>query len=162
MKKIQLTQGREALVDDNDFEVLNGHKWSAEKRKHTFYAIRKNDGNKTVYMHRQILAAPKGRVVDHDDHDGLNNQKNNLQLVSSGQNNMNRRGLEAKNTSGVSGVHWFKRDQKWHAQVRHNGKRVHLGYFRHLEDAAMAVINFNPEKATESELCTAAPSTAVA
>ena len=77
MKEIQLTRGKFALVDDDDFERLNAHKWYADPIRHTYYAkrrVRRSDGGWTsLYMHHAILRVDAKCIeVDHVDRDGLN------------------------------------------------------------------------------------------
>ena len=82
MKRIVLTQGKYALVDDEDFERLNQFKWCVMKGLRTIYAYRKSPMIKgkqdTIYMHHEIIGKPqKGFVADHIDGNGLRNTKNN-------------------------------------------------------------------------------------
>lgn len=99
MKKIKLTQGKFAMVDDEYFNELSKFKWYSSKyyKDHCYYAIRR-EGGKTILMHRQIMQTPKGMVTDHKDHDGLNNQKSNLRVCSHAENIRN----SAKTMNGTS------------------------------------------------------------
>jgi len=140
-KEIQLTQGQVALVDDSDFEWLNQWKWHANKILHTFYAARNKRSllgkRETIYMHRVIMDAPDGLEVDHEDGEGLNNQRHNLRICTTSQNQMNR-AKDNDNTSGYKGVYWHKLRRKWNAQIWLNGTHQHLGYFPTAELAARA------------------------
>lgn len=139
MKTIQLTQGKVALVDDEDFERLSEHKWLAVRGyKETFYAARRVS-KKTVYMHWIVLDVPipSHIEVDHIDGDGLNNQLSNLRLATRQENSRNMRKPES-NTSGVKGVVWHKKGKKWQAQIKTNGKNIYLGLFTSKEDAYKA------------------------
>jgi len=131
MKEIVLTQGKVALVDDEDFEFLNQFKWYAHKQKYTFYAVR-NETNpdskkrKTIKMHRFLLRVTKPKTfVDHKDHNGLNNQKHNLRESTHAQNQMNRNCYEGFKYKGVS----YIKLNKWRARIKFNQKQIHLGYF---------------------------------
>lgn len=147
MKKIPLTQGKFALVDDEDYERMLRWEWHAAKDGHTYYARSwKGETIKLVPMHREIMRAKNGQIIDHIDGDGLNNQKANLRFCTTSENILNVRDLQSRNSSGVSGVNWCKREEKWFARVQMSGKRTVLGYFQHLEDAAMAVINYQPKQ----------------
>lgn len=92
MKRIQLTQGKFALVDDADFEWLNQWLWHvADKDKdNSCYAIR-HLGRTKIGMHRVIMQAPKNRQVDHRDGNGLNNCRNNLRMCTHSENLQNQR-----------------------------------------------------------------------
>lgn len=79
---------------------------------------------------------PAGEI-DHIDGDGLNNRIHNLRDVSHAENMKNLR-LLATSTSGISGVGWHKRGNKWQARVRVNNKRIHLGLFNTKSEALAA------------------------
>ena len=96
MRLIPLTQGKFAQVDDEDFMSLNQYKWFAHKNGNNFYAIRNSpriQGKQLkIRMHEIILGNSKDKmVIDHIDHDGLNNQKKNLRFVTVSQNCKNKR-----------------------------------------------------------------------
>lgn len=75
--------------------------------------------------------------IDHIDGNGLNNRLGNLRVVSNIENQRNAR-KRVDNTSGVSGVIWDKRDQKWRAQIRVNRKNIYLGLFTDKSEAISA------------------------
>jgi len=84
MKRIPLTQGKFAIVDDKDFESLSQHKWFALETKYSWVAARKItvDGKQIkVYMHRVIMNAPRGTRVTHIKHNELDNRKENLKMT---------------------------------------------------------------------------------
>jgi hypothetical protein len=95
----------------------------------------------TFMAHRVIWLLQTGKwpdsEVDHIDGDRSNNKWENLRLATHSQNNMNKSAL-SNNTSGVKGVFWNKRIQKWQSQIGLNGKRIHLGYYENIKDAAAA------------------------
>ncbi len=125
MKQIELTQGKVAIVDDEDYEWLNQWKWYALKHRSTFYAVRNVDNypkQKKVYMHREILKPATYLFTDHINRNGLDNQRHNLRPVTNAQNQWNQ-------IKKYNGVTWHKKDQKWVVRIRHNGKRFYLGGF---------------------------------
>lgn len=142
MKKIQLTQGKVALVDDMDYAWLNRRKWYAKQYRCIYYAQRSIGGRrnrKLELMHRVILELHAGdkRQCDHRDGDGLNNRRTNLRICTGMQNIQSSR----KRTTGTSkykGVHWFRRDGKWYSKIQIRGKQRHLGGFESEIDAAKA------------------------
>jgi len=77
---------------------------------------------------------PLEKQVDHINGNSLDNRIKNLRLATVRQNSFNQ-SLSKRNTSGVTGVRWVKRDKKWVAYIRFNGKQTHLGYFANKEDA---------------------------
>ena len=134
MKKILLTQGKVALVDDKDFESLNAFKWCATKDHNTFYAQRKSptiNGQQTILMHREIMNIPDGMQTDHIDRNGLNNQKENLRVVTNQQNAFNQ---------NAKGYTFNKPMQKFQAKIKLNGKQIHLGYFETASEAREAYL----------------------
>lgn len=130
MKTIELTQGKVALVDDENFEKLNQYKWCVFKPGTVFYAVRNTRGvnpRRLIYMHRIITNAPESMAVDHINGNGLDNCKSNLRVVTRRQNNQNK---HIEKSSIFPGVSWNKRDENWKAQIKINGKSKYLGCFK--------------------------------
>ena len=141
MKAIPLTQGKVALVDDEDFEWLSKWKWYAWKSKNGWYAMHnkwspKAKKQKIIRMHRFILGTKKDQEVDHKDHNGLNNQRTNLRSCTHLENCMNQRPRKDC-SSKYKGVHWRKSCKKWQCRIACHGKQHHLGYFKSEYDAAL-------------------------
>jgi hypothetical protein len=142
MKKIKLTQGKFALVNDLDYKFLTQWKWYTRKCGTTWYAaraIRSESAICTIYMHRVILERTghaNFRQTDHRNGDGLNNQRRNLRPATHTQNQQNRR--PQINESGYKGVSWDTPNKNWRAQIRLNGKLKNLGNYRNKLDAAKA------------------------
>ena len=92
--------------------ILGKHKWNAYPNvMGGFYAacrIFRNGKNTTLYMHRLIMGEPKGKQVDHWNHDTLDNRRSNLRIVTNRQNNENRAGAYKNSKSGIRGVSPFK------------------------------------------------------
>ena len=140
---IPLTRGKFAIVDADDYLHLSKHTWFAEGTSKNCYAVRKENG-RSIKMHRQIMNAPAHLVVDHIDHNGLNNRKENFRVCTFAENCRNMRSTASK-TSRYKGVHWNKRMGKWAAQITFENKNYHLGYFTDETAAARAY----DEKAAE-------------
>lgn len=136
MKHIELTQGQRAIVDDEDFEKINQHKWYAAKRGYTFYAQRMVN-KKAVHMHRIIMSPSEEQEVDHINGSGLDNRKENLRSVARTQNQWNR-GRQRNNRSGYKGVGWNIGHNKWTARIKVNSKTLFLGSFIDKKEAALA------------------------
>ena len=135
MKEIKLVNNKGiVLVDDKDYETLSHHKWYLLNSKNKKYAITSID-SLTKLMHRIIMKEPKDLQIDHIDGNGLNNKKENLRIVTSSQNNMNR--SKFKNSiSKFKGVQF--ENNKWRSRIRLNKKLYHLGMFENEIDAAKA------------------------
>ena len=131
MKKVSVTQGI-ALVDDGDYHLVVGHKWSCSNG-----AAMRYDHGIPIYMHRLIMDAPKGVEVDHINGNRLDNRRCNLRLCTHKQN-MQNRGGERNTSSRYKGVHWDKNARKWRSMIGVDGKVRHLGYFEIEDEAALA------------------------
>ena len=141
MKKIKLTQGKYAIIDDKDYEELSKHKWYAafDLRVKKYYARRRVSGTSTkLNMHRFILNTPKGMFTDHINRNTLDNRRKNLRTCTSNQNAYNSE-KPSCNTSGYKGV-TFKY-KKWQVIIKASGKQIYLGRFTNKEDAARAYNN---------------------
>lgn len=101
--------------------------------------VEQDGSRKQVKFHRYITDAPTELLVDHVNHNTLDNRLCNLNFVSKIENAQNRKGLDANNTSGVRGVYWNKNNNTWRARVKANGKNIEIGSFKCLEDAEKAV-----------------------
>ncbi len=143
MKKIPLTQGYFALVDDEDFAWLSKHKWQVSKFPNTDYAVRSKTirykKREKIQMHRLIvgLSIRDKQECDHIDGNGLNNQKNNLRVCSRQQNRHNSKSNKCS-SSQYKGVAWHKQHKKWGANITINEKAISLGSFNDELQAARA------------------------
>jgi hypothetical protein len=129
--------GTKFYVDyDNFIHHVMDYRFCRDNNGYVMYSSRK-DGLCHKYLHRIILDCPDNMMIDHIDHNKLNNMKSNLRICTNQQNNMNA-SKRKDNTSGVIGVCWYKANEKWMARIKLNSKDIHLGYFDSLEDAAQA------------------------
>lgn len=152
MKEIKLTQGKVALVNDEDYDWINQWKWYAAKHRNTFYAVRSVrigiNKRKTVKMHRIVLGLNDRKIIiDHSDMNGLNNQRNNLRIASFSENNSNVKSYK-NSSSKYKGVTLRKYDGSkygethyWVARIRKNNVLYQLGSFKS-EIAAAKAYNF--------------------
>lgn len=124
MKKIPLSKGQFALVDDDDFDAVSALKWhwSYGYAVHTEYlgGGRSKPRYKSLRMHRFIMDAINGMDVDHINHNPLDNRRSNLRVCTRGQNRSNS--LKRKGVSRYKGVSWAKARGRWVAQIRKDGK----------------------------------------
>lgn len=151
-KCIELTQGRVAIVDDDDFEILNQCKWhygwGYAKRRVYFGGGR----SKYLRMHRVIMNPPDGIQVDHKNGDGLDNRRCNLRIATAHQNLSNQKTQTnpAKHSryKGVSLARYYRRrrdgtevtglSRPWRAYIVKNNRQHPLGNFATQEEAARA------------------------
>ncbi len=130
------------MVDDEDFEFLNQRKWALHLCRGKSYAVRSQwvPSKKklaALRIHRELLKAPVGMQVDYIDGNGLNNQKSNLRVCTNQENCRNRRPY-SNGTSKYKGVHWHKKDCKWHARIVTGTRRIQIGSFTSEIEAAKA------------------------
>ena len=136
---------QKVLVDEEDWDLVNQYKWHIWGRdsRNSLYALTKipapetKRGKKDLPMHRLIMNAPKGMQVDHINHNGLDNRKQNLRICTPGQNRQNQ-GKTRSNTSGFKGVSYFKITGKWRAGINTENGTIGIGYYDTPEEAAMA------------------------
>lgn len=139
MKEIPLTQGKVALVDDEDFDHLSTFNWHAARYQRggldeIWYAVRTELPSRyTVYMHRQVMPAQPGHVTFHKNRDGLDNRRANLQTGPRWQVVAHRR---VKPRDLPRGVYPIPRCKNLQALIRISGKIMHLGCFADVEEAA--------------------------
>lgn len=148
-KEIPLTQGYVALVNVEDYErVMAVGPWHADVDRYpdgsvrNVYAVRSfrkaDDAYPQQPMHRFVLGVSNQKIlVDHRDHNGLNNRKKNLRLSSCQQNGANRR-MNRCAKSKHKGLTWEKDRKRWRARITVNGKQKRLGSFKDERSAALA------------------------
>ena len=144
-KQIPLTKGKFSIVDDADFEWLSQWKWhygtnGYAVRTENYYDLDGTRKCRKIGMHRHILGINGDLCGDHKDGNTLNNQRYNLRVATSSQNQMNRI-FPRSSSSQYKGVSWSKAREKWKVSIVKLGKRKHLGYFNSEQDAAL-VYNF--------------------
>ena len=138
-----MNQPRYSKVDPEEYYRLRKYEWVAQTIGKCCYARRRIAGGKKsrgsiVYMHQDIIKAPKGKVIDHVNNDGMDNRNANLRAATPSQNMHNRKKYDRKSSSKYKGVHWYKQYSKWTARIRYENKRIFLGYFESEIDAAKA------------------------
>ena len=131
MKKIELKSGDFALVDDDDYEFLTQRKWYLSRAG---YAIA---GEERKKMHRLILGAKPGELVDHIDRNKLNNQRSNLRIVDM-EGNVHNQQKRTGTANKYKGTSYVPRLGLWQSRCRIRGNDFFLGYFSSEEAAAYA------------------------
>lgn len=122
MKKIQLSgkhgKGLEVILDDDDYEKFKNKRWHLLDGR---YAANGHD-----YLHRLIMEAPKGKVVDHLNHNTLDCRKKNLRVVSQAENCQNVKS---------PGYYFEKWCNKWHVEYR----KINFGRYKTEKEAQRAI-----------------------
>lgn len=132
-----------AFIDDEDYDLIKNITWNVFFGKNGVkYARgrvkdcdRQKYGQTLVRMHRVIMSASDDQLVDHIDHDGLNNRRSNLRIVTQAQNSMNMR---TRNTVGFKGVAFVKKKKLYKARIRVNNVLIQGGMFKNKFKAALA------------------------
>ncbi len=152
MRKIQLTNGGFSLVDDADYDWLNQYMWFRSSSGYAHYDFRNSvlcevPKSPCTSMHRLILGLPNGdkRKSDHRNHIPLDNQRDNLRICTTSENQHNRSLTKRKTSSQYKGVHWNSRAKKWYARIWLNKKIIVLGSFS-LEKYAAQAYNLAAKK----------------
>ena len=114
-----------ALIDLDDVKECRQFRWCYDRYVRNW---------KIGSLHRFILKCTSENIVDHINHNVLDNRKNNLRICGVRENSINKCKM-SNNTSGITGVYWKKDRNKWGARIVVNGKCIYLGYFVNKEDA---------------------------
>jgi len=130
-KEIQLTRGKVALVDDEDFARLSEYHWYFD-----VHGYARCSTPRKIYMHRLIMNEPDGEQVDHKNQNKLDNRKENLRTCTRSQNASNTFRAH-KNHSGFKGVSWDTARSKWKVQIKVNGKNQYQRRCETKEEAAL-------------------------
>lgn len=142
-RRIPLTRWLFAKVDPRDYRWLMLYKWcvcwTSKRRRYAVSYSHKGKTGKRVLMHRLIINAPKNLLVDHYNHNTLDNHRLNLRLASNFQNQCNVLGKKRKNSlSKYRGVSRNKHSPGWIARIQADGKRIKIGTFKKQKAAAHA------------------------
>ncbi len=153
MRKIKLFNGKgEVLVDDDDFLKFNGIRLILHSGGYATFHIK---GSGRFYLHRKIMKAQTGHIVDHINGNKLDNRKENLRFCTKSQNNRWRLN-QKRGKSGYLGVSYFNHAKGWRAYVKLKDRQLHIGIFSTPQKAArerdkiakklfgeFAILNFN-------------------
>lgn len=136
MPHVPINRGMSILIDECDLPLVTSRRWTAKansKAKRRFYA-QANIGGRSAYLHRLIVDAQDGEVVDHINGDSLDNRRCNLRVVDHRINTINRGKIA--NALGLQGVHADGR--RYRAKVERDGKRTHTPRYSNIYEAAFA------------------------
>jgi hypothetical protein len=133
--EIPLSRGMVALVDSEDVDRVSLHTWRAIKQCRVWYAFAKV-GGRDLSLHRFVLEAKSGQVVDHINRDGLDNRKTNLRFCTRGENRRNAIGWPERRKSRFKGLSLNK--GRWQVRIKLNRKTICLGTYADEVDAAKA------------------------
>lgn len=133
------------LIDLDDVNKIKKFKWYLEFSKdiNNFYIQTSiwKPKRKSLRLHRYLMNPQKGFVIDHINHNTLDNRKCNLRICTNKTNMENRQKCNKNNSySKVRGVHFDKKRNKYFSRIIHNGKNIYGGYFQTIKEAEKSVI----------------------
>ncbi len=141
-RRIYLGEGEWTILDQQDYYRYREFKWFIKGNGSKLYVLRSfkigPKKTKMIAMHREIMNAPKGLVVDHKNGESLDNRRANLRLATQAQNIQNRQKTKSKTSSKFLGVYYDRRTEMWAAKIKCNGKHIWLGRFKTEIEAARA------------------------
>jgi hypothetical protein len=132
-----------AVVDADLYERLRWYNWRLCRSNRTYYAFAtaycgQGRPPKIIWMHHLVLPPPAGLLIDHRNHNGLDNRLTNLRPATPAQNIQNARKQKPRTTSKYKGVDFVKPTGKYRARIAVDGHRLFLGSFTSELDAAHA------------------------
>ncbi len=138
-----MTQPQYAKVEPADYKRLREYEWLSIKGTRNFYAVRRVKGTKgtrfsIIYMHRELIEVADRLLVDHINHDGMDNRRTNLRAATQAQNIRNRKKFANSIGSKYKGIFCAKKQKRWIARIMLEKKKIYLGCFRNEIDAAKA------------------------
>ena len=136
MALLNLFNGGCALIDDDDLPLVANGRWKRFTAAPGYHYVATR-GKRPMLLHRWLMLPPSGMVVDHINGDTLDNRRENLRVCTHQQNMRNRRKARI-GACTYKGVYFRAGKNRWHANIKENGRHVHLGSFRTQEAAAAA------------------------
>jgi hypothetical protein len=138
----------ETLISTSDLEKVKSYPntWCVKFDSHinSYYVtgmLKKPNGkNTTIRLHRLILDTPREMVVDHINHDTLNNTRENLRVITNKQNQQNKIIERTNTTSGIMDVTFHRHSGRWRCVITVNGNTYHLGYYDDVKEAEEVVV----------------------
>lgn len=126
------------LIDAEDGHLLNEYTWYVASDGYVVADTgnRKDGTRKILRLHRLVMGATAGQIVDHVNRDKLDCRKSNLRFANNSTNGMNR-SVQANSKSGIKGVSWSKQKNKWRITCSVMGRQHHLGYAKNIDEARL-------------------------
>lgn len=134
------------LIDIEDYDIVSSYTWYISTNGYIVSSSLRKKTGKLVHLHRLVVNCPTDKVVDHINHNKLDNRKSNLRICTLQQNSINsRRFNNNSTTSKYRGVTYCKNTNKWRAKTKYKGKTISLGYFDTQEEGAIAYNRYMKE-----------------
>lgn len=129
----------QAMIDAEDRPLVDPYHWRLDDRGYASAHTTREDVKTRVYMHRLIMGLVEfdGQMVDHLNHDKIDNRRSNLRICTNRVNQLNRRGANSGSGTGTRNVYWVPKLGKFKVEIT-AGQRHYLGMFRDRGDAERA------------------------
>lgn len=134
---ILFVENTDVYFDIEDLPIIKSRIWGIDKDGYLVHSYFYFGQLRFVRFHRLIMDVKPAQIVDHINRNRADNRKNNLRVCERTENDRNR-GLYATNTSGITGIHYDKKRNKWVASITYNCKRLFIGRFDFKEEAVKA------------------------
>ena len=134
-----LSTGNKFYIDIKDYDLIKDYYWS-ESKNHYVVHYSKEQTSKYMYMHRILFKDIKPfpqNVVDHINHNTLDNRRCNLRVVTQMENMKNQK-IRTTNKTGVTGVTYRPDMNKWEVTIGVNYCTIHVGIFENFDEAVEA------------------------
>lgn len=131
--------GLDIMIDEEDVHLLSDYTWWKRNRNGMYFITNgiRNGEKKFYSLHRIIVDAKSGQTVDHINGNTLDNQRKNLRICTASENTKNRK-RRSDCSSGIKGVYYNKKSNRYEARIINDKVRFFLGSFRTKEEAANA------------------------
>lgn len=130
---------KKAIIDLEDIEKIKPYCFYLDNKGYA----RARKGKDKIFLHHLIIGKPeKGLVVDHINRNCLDNRKSNLRITTYQTNILNAK-INKNNKTGVKNVHFDKNTGKYRARIKRDGKMIHIGLYKDLEEAKKAIEPYN-------------------
>lgn len=141
-RRIYVGEGRYAMVDPFLFYRLSKYHWTFNSKRERPYAVRyeylSQNKVKTISMHREIMNFPKGRLIDHENGNTLDNRIDNLRAATREENAHNKGKTRTKTSSKYIGVYYDKNKNRWIVRIMSKYRKIYVGTFKDEIAAARA------------------------
>jgi len=133
-----INTNEEFYFDLDDYEKIKNICWTVSTNKDGYKYLHGRNNGKLITMHRLIM---NYILVDHNNRNPLDNRKSNLRDATKVENNQNHK-LRKDSTSGISGVNWDKKSNKWRVRINSStNQRIYLGLYSDFNEAVIARLN---------------------
>lgn len=128
---------QEMLIDSHDMQLVQLHEWRITKTTPCYWYRREVMGGKrqTIYLHRELMGASDGQIVDHINGNGLDCRRENLRLCGHAENMQNRK-IAKSNKLGMKGV--YRAGSRFRAEIKAFGLKYRLGTYGSPHEASAA------------------------